>query len=58
MNGELHELATDLIDLATKLDRPLRDEGSPDAMREGEQRLQELYKACSRIAADMITRLG
>ena len=57
INEELHELATDLIELTTKLRRPLRLDGSVHAMSEDERRLQELCNTCSRIAQDMINRL-
>jgi Fungal N-terminal domain of STAND proteins len=57
INEELQELATDLIDLTTKLSRPLLHEGPPNSPSEEEQRLEQLCIACSKIAADMITRL-
>lgn len=59
VNEQLRDLANDLLNVTTKLNRPLlRQDGTSEVLNPEEQQLQDLCKASAEIAQDMIDRLN
>ena len=58
INVQLQDLAQDLLELGTKLRRPLQlQSASANTDSAEEQRLQDICNSCSKMSQDMIDRL-